>query len=75
MKKVGLTRGSVFVPLGYKNTFAQLSSLTEVHGGSPWGAGTLAGVDGSRKPSELELEVAATQGKVFYETVAKAFKA
>ena len=63
--------GIIFVPLGYKNTFAQLSNLTEVHGGSPWGAGTLAGADGRRLPSALELEVAKIQGKTFYETVSK----
>ena len=63
--------GMIFVPLGYKNTFAQLTNITEVHGGSPWGAGTFAGSDGSRQPSELELEVAKIQGKSFWETVAK----
>lgn len=34
--------GFVYVPLGYKHTFAQLANLEEVHGGSPWGAGTFA---------------------------------
>ena len=29
--------------------------LSEIHGGSPWGASTLAGADGSRQPSALEL--------------------
>jgi NAD(P)H dehydrogenase (quinone) len=32
--------GISFVPLGYKNTFPLLTNLNEVHGGSPWGAGT-----------------------------------
>ena len=63
--------GIIFVPLGYKNVFGQLTNVAEVHGGSPWGAGTLAGPDGSRQPSELELEVAKIQGKTFYETVSK----
>lgn len=63
--------GIIYVPLGYKHTFADASNLEEVHGGSPWGAGTFAGADGSRKPTALELRVAHTQGKVFYETVAK----
>ncbi|CAK43703.1 CAZyme family AA6 [Aspergillus niger] len=62
--------GFVYVPLGYKTVFAQLSNLNEVHGGSAWGAGTFAGADGSRQPSALELEVAETQGKAFYEHVA-----
>nr|GAT52634.1 flavoprotein [Mycena chlorophos] len=63
--------GILFVPLGYKNTFAQLTNIEEVHGGSPWGAGTLASSDGSRQPSALELDVATLQGKAFYETVSK----
>ncbi|KKA26797.1 hypothetical protein TD95_003146 [Thielaviopsis punctulata] len=54
--------GMIYVPLGYAKAFAQLTSLTEVHGGSPWGAGTFASSDGSRQPSDLELEVAEIQG-------------
>ena len=34
--------GIIYVPLGYKTTFALLASLDEVRGGSPWGAGTFA---------------------------------
>lgn len=34
--------GMIFVPLGYKNTFPILANLSEVRGGSPWGAGTFA---------------------------------
>ncbi|OIW28054.1 minor allergen Alt a 7 [Coniochaeta ligniaria NRRL 30616] len=64
--------GIIYVPLGYAKTFAQLTNLAEVHGGSPWGAGTFAGADGSRQPTELELEIAETQGENFYNTVAKA---
>lgn len=63
--------GFVFVPLGYKNTFPLMANLEEVHGGSPWGAGTFAGADGSRQPTALELQIAETQGKAFFETVAK----
>jgi NAD(P)H dehydrogenase (quinone) len=63
--------GIIFVPLGYKNTFAQLSNMSEVRGGSPWGAGTYAGADGSRQPSALELELATLQGKGFWEVVSK----
>jgi len=63
--------GIIFVPLGYKHTFAQMSNLNEAHGGSPWGAGTFAGPDGSRQPSALELEIAKLQGEAFYKTVAK----
>ena len=34
--------GIIYVPLGYKTTFALLADLSEVRGGSPWGAGTFA---------------------------------
>ncbi|KAI6142667.1 benzoquinone reductase [Pisolithus tinctorius] len=63
--------GIIYVPLGYKHAFPQLANLNEVRGGSPWGAGTFAGADGSRQPSALELELATIQGKMFYETVSK----
>ncbi|RJE20002.1 protoplast secreted protein 2 [Aspergillus sclerotialis] len=63
--------GFLYVPLGYKTAFGQLSNLNEVHGGSAWGAGTFAGADGSRQPSPLELEIAEIQGKSFYEHVSK----
>ncbi|KAF1942583.1 minor allergen Alt a 7 [Clathrospora elynae] len=64
--------GFIYVPLGYKTTFAQLANLEEVHGGSPWGAGTFSAGDGSRQPSALELSIATAQGKAFYEAVSKA---
>ncbi|KAI5997234.1 putative 1,4 benzoquinone reductase [Pisolithus orientalis] len=63
--------GMIYVPLGYKNTFAQMSNLSEIHGGSPWGSGTFAGSDGSRQPSALELEIASLHGKSFWEIVSK----
>ncbi|AQZ16039.1 RFS1 (YBR052C) and PST2 (YDR032C) [Zygosaccharomyces parabailii] len=63
--------GIIYVPLGYANVFNELSNLEEPHGGSPWGAGTLAAADGSRKPSKLELTVHETQGRTFAETVKK----
>jgi len=63
--------GIIFVPLGYKTTFHLLGNLEEVHGGSPWGAGTFAAADGSRQPTALELEIATEQGKAFYGTVNK----
>jgi NAD(P)H dehydrogenase (quinone) len=64
--------GFIYVPLGYKTAFSMLSNLDEVHGGSPWGAGTFSAGDGSRQPSQLELNIAQAQGKAFYEAVAKA---
>jgi len=63
--------GIIYVPLGYKTSFPILADLSEARGGSPWGAGTFAGADGSRQPTALELELAECQGKAFYETVSK----
>ncbi|QLQ82536.1 hypothetical protein HG537_0H02980 [Torulaspora globosa] len=63
--------GIIYIPLGYKNAFAELANLEEIHGGSPWGAGTFAGSDGSRTASELERRVAQIQGKTFYELAKK----
>ncbi|MCJ1283742.1 Minor allergen Alt a 7 [Xylographa opegraphella] len=63
--------GIIYVPVGYKNALAILGNLTEVRGGTPWGAGTFAASDGSRQPTKMELELAEVQGRTFYETVAK----
>lgn len=63
--------GMVIIPLGYTKCFAELSNIDELHGCGPWGAGTLAGPDGSRTASELELRVAKIQGVKFYQTVHK----
>jgi NAD(P)H dehydrogenase (quinone) len=63
--------GLIYVPFGYAKDFGTMIDLTEVHGGSPWGAGTFAGPDGSRQPTDKEKSLANTQGKAFYETVAK----
>lgn len=63
--------GIIYVPLGYKHAFPQLTNLEEVHGGSPWGAGTFAGPTGARQPSELEREIARIQGKSFGDYLAR----
>jgi len=63
--------GIIYVPLGYKTAMPILGDLSEVHGGSPWGAGTFAGADGSRKPSELELRLAVVHGEAFGNAVKK----
>ena len=52
--------GMIYVPVGY--TFGSGMFEMEVKGGSPYGAGTYA-ADGSRQPTELELEQAFHQGK------------
>jgi NAD(P)H dehydrogenase (quinone) len=67
--------GIIYVPLGYAKAFGIMTDLSEARGGSPWGAGTFAGGDGSRQPSDKERELASIQGEEFYKTVAKAFGA
>ncbi|WP_421934618.1 NAD(P)H:quinone oxidoreductase [Phenylobacterium sp.] len=61
--------GMVVVGLDYG--FAGQMTLTEVTGGSPYGASTIAGGDGSRQPSENELEGARYQGRKIAQTAAK----
>ncbi len=52
--------GMVIVGLPY--AVAELSDISELRGGSPYGAATVAGADGSRQPSEKELILARFQG-------------
>ena len=61
--------GMVIVGLNYG--FAGQMKLDEVTGGSPYGATTIAGGDGSRQPSENELAGARYQGRVIAETAKK----
>ncbi len=55
-----LHHGMVIVGLPY--TFAGNAEMGEISGGTPYGASTLAGNDGSRMPSENELAGARFQG-------------
>ena len=55
-----LHHGMVIVGLPY--TFAGNSEMGEISGGTPYGASTLAGNDGSRMPSDNELDGARFQG-------------
>ncbi len=56
-----LHQGMIIVGVPYA---AQgLINMNEITGGSPYGAGTLAGTDGSRQPSENELGIARYQGR------------
>jgi len=48
-------------------------TLDEIVGGSPYGATTIAGGDGSRKPSALDLEGARHQGQKVAEVATKLF--
>ncbi|KAJ3537704.1 hypothetical protein NMY22_g5482 [Coprinellus aureogranulatus] len=63
--------GIIFVPFGYSHAFDLQANISEVHGGSAWGAGTLAGPRGLRQPSDLELKCAKSQGAAFWNTAAQ----
>ncbi len=54
-------QGLIYVGLPY--SCPELSDISEVKGGSPWGAATIAGPDGSRQPSAKELAQARFQGR------------
>jgi NAD(P)H dehydrogenase (quinone) len=56
-----LHHGMVVVGLPY--TEQRLANMAEITGGTPYGATTLAGIDGSRQPSENELAIARFQGR------------
>jgi NAD(P)H dehydrogenase (quinone) len=56
-----LHQGMVVVGLPYSE--ARQMTLDEITGGSPYGATTIAGTDGSRMPSENELAMARFQGR------------
>jgi len=63
--------GMVIVGLPYSHQ-GQMT-LDEVVGGSPYGASTIAGGQGQRQPSAIELEGARHQGKLVAETANKLF--
>jgi len=54
--------GMLLVPLGY--TTPEMFDISNVSGGTPYGATTIAGGDGSRQPDERELAIARHQGKL-----------
>ena len=56
-----LHHGMIYAGLPY--AAPELTDISEVRGGSPYGAATIAGPDGSRQPSEKELSLARFQGK------------
>lgn len=64
-----LHQGMVVVGVPY--AAQELTNMNEITGGSPYGAGTLAGADGSRQPSENELAIARFQGKHLAQIAAK----
>ncbi|MFG1241385.1 NAD(P)H:quinone oxidoreductase [Xanthobacter sp. V7C-4] len=61
--------GMVIVGLDYG--YGAQMTLDEVTGGSPYGATTITGGDGSRQPSTIELDGARYQGKKIAETAIK----
>jgi len=56
-----LHHGMIYVGLPY--SCPELADISELKGGSPYGAGTIAGADGSRQPSAKELAMARFQGR------------
>lgn len=61
--------GMVIVPIGYG--IEEQFDISEVSGGNPYGAATLAGSDGSRQPSEREMKLARFQGEHVAKIAAK----
>src|SRR5450759_4206883 len=55
-----LHHGMVIVGVPY--SCQEIMNMSEITGGSPYGASTLAGGDGSRQPSENEIKIACFQG-------------
>jgi len=64
-----LHQGMVIVGLPY--SFQGQMGVKEVHGGSPYGATTIADGDGSRQPSENDLAGARYQGRHVAEIAAR----
>jgi NAD(P)H dehydrogenase (quinone) len=63
--------GMIIVGLPYSHQ-GQMT-LAEIVGGAPYGATTIAGGDGSRKPTQIELDGARHQGELVAKTAAKLF--
>ena len=51
------------IVVGVPYSCPELTNMDEITGGTPYGASTLAGADGSRQPSKNELAIARFQGK------------
>ena len=64
-----LHHGMVIVGVPY--SCEGLANMDEITGGTPYGASTLAGADGSRQPSDNELEIARFQGRHVAEIASK----
>lgn len=64
-----LHHGMILAGLPY--AFQGQTRMDEITGGSPYGASTIVGPDGSRQPSENELEGARYQGRYVAQIAAK----
>lgn len=62
-----------FVVVGLPYSHAGQMTLEEIVGGAPYGSTTIAGGDGSRQPSAIELAGARHQGELVASTAAKLF--
>jgi NAD(P)H dehydrogenase (quinone) len=60
-----------FIIVGLPYAFQGQMGVSEVMGNTPYGASTIAGGDGSRQPSPIELEGARYQGRHVAEIAAK----
>ncbi|RXQ99927.1 NAD(P)H:quinone oxidoreductase [Pseudoxanthomonas composti] len=63
--------GLVIVGLPY--SYKPLTEIDEVAGGTPYGASTIAGSDGARQPSEIDLGGARHQGECVARLALKVF--
>ena len=68
-----LHHGMIIVGVPY--SAPELTNMTEITGGTPYGATTIANTDGSRQPSENELKLARFQGRHVAEIAAKLTRA
>jgi NAD(P)H dehydrogenase (quinone) len=64
-----LHHGMIIVGVPYSE--AGLTNMSEISGGTPYGATTMAGGDGKRLPSENELTIARFQGRHVAEITAR----
>jgi len=67
-----LHQGMIIVGVPYSES--GLVHMENISGGTPYGATTIAGADGSRHPSENELKIARYQGKHVAEIASKLFR-
>src|SRR5690606_34716783 len=61
--------GMIIVPTGYG--IGEFFDISQTNGGTPYGASTIAGGDGSRQPSTKELTIARYQGELVAKTALK----